>query len=183
MAAHPKTRHTGFTLVELLVAIGVLGVLMALAYPSFSETMTRNRLAAQNNELMAAMTLARTEAIRRNAPVALCAANAAQSACQNAWSRDWLVWQDTNRNGAVNAGEEIIQVGGVTANEQYLADTATHNVIRFNARGLRELPAATPVVAVVLEMRPNTCTSGKPWRRRISVLVTGAMNPTTSNCP
>src|SRR5690349_9752111 len=71
----PMKRHSrGFTLIELMVSIFVLGILTALAVPSFVGMMNRNRLASQSNELLAAVQYARIEAIRTNAKVTFCGA-------------------------------------------------------------------------------------------------------------
>lgn len=56
----------GFTLLEIMVTIAVMVVLLTLAIPSMQEVFKRNDVAAQNNELIALVHLARNEAIRRN---------------------------------------------------------------------------------------------------------------------
>lgn len=75
---HPSRNDVGFTLIELLVVVLILGLVAALALPGFQSTISRNRVASQHNELLAGLSMARSEAIRRNAPVSLCAATATQ---------------------------------------------------------------------------------------------------------
>lgn len=58
-------RENGFTLIELIVALAVLAVLTALAVPSFRETMQNNRLVTRSNDIVTALNLARSEAIKR----------------------------------------------------------------------------------------------------------------------
>jgi type IV fimbrial biogenesis protein FimT len=72
-------RQRGFTLVELLTAVTVLSVLTAVAIPSFTNMMNRNRLAAQSNELLSAIQYARMEAIRSRARVTFCGAASADA--------------------------------------------------------------------------------------------------------
>src|SRR5687768_5278862 len=62
----------GFTLIELMITIGVLAVLVMLAIPSFTTVINNNRLAANANELIASLQLARTEAVRRNTRITVC---------------------------------------------------------------------------------------------------------------
>ena len=59
-------RQRGFTLLELMVTVTVLGVLLGLAVPSFTAAMRNNRIVSQNNEFIGALNYARSEAIRRS---------------------------------------------------------------------------------------------------------------------
>lgn len=67
-------RQNGFTLVELMIAVVVLGVLATIAFPSFQSTIRSNRIATTSNDLIASMALARSEAVknRRGGGVCLC---------------------------------------------------------------------------------------------------------------
>jgi type IV fimbrial biogenesis protein FimT len=56
--------NAGFTMIELLVVIVIVGIGMSLAVPSFQGMLARNRLATQSNELLIAINLARSEANR-----------------------------------------------------------------------------------------------------------------------
>ncbi|HWP19432.1 MAG TPA: GspH/FimT family pseudopilin [Burkholderiaceae bacterium] len=69
----PRRGVRGVTLVELMVVLSVLAVVLALAAPSFTETLRSNRLTTQVNELVGAMQMARAEAVRRNTTVQYCA--------------------------------------------------------------------------------------------------------------
>lgn len=61
----------GFTLVELMIAVALLGILVGIALPFYQDTIAdqRNRTAA--NELHSALVLARSEAVKRNAQITL----------------------------------------------------------------------------------------------------------------
>ena len=63
----------GFTLIELMVTVAVLGIVIGFAVPGFQSVVNGNRLAGAANELIATMQVARMEAIRRNRRVAVCA--------------------------------------------------------------------------------------------------------------
>jgi len=60
-----KRRVSGFTLTELMVVILVVAILAAIATPSMTEMIQRNRIDAYSNELISALSLARSEAIKR----------------------------------------------------------------------------------------------------------------------
>lgn len=58
----PRLHRSGLTLIEMLVAVAVLGVLLAVAIPSLVGLMERRRVAAVANELAGIFTYARSEA-------------------------------------------------------------------------------------------------------------------------
>lgn len=82
----------GFTLIELMVAIMVLGILLGVAVPSFRDAALSSRLTAYANDLVASAQIARSEAIKRNAPVTLCA-SADGAGCEESggWEVGWIV--------------------------------------------------------------------------------------------
>jgi len=61
--------HNGFTLLELTVAIGITAALAIIAAPSFFDMLSNSRMTANNNELVGALNLTRSEAIKRGTPV------------------------------------------------------------------------------------------------------------------
>ena len=46
-------KQTGFTLIELLVVVAVIGILSAIAIPSYTDYITRGRIPAATSELAA----------------------------------------------------------------------------------------------------------------------------------
>ncbi len=108
----PPLRPRGFTLIEMLIAMAVAGILLALAGPSFREAIDANRLTSNANELTAAVQLARAEAIRHNRRVTLCRTEdgSACSAASSTWP-GWILFVDTDGDGVRDATEPVIKSG------------------------------------------------------------------------
>lgn len=87
-----KIGSAGFTLVELMIAIVVLAILLALAVPNFNDATLSARLNGFANSLVAATQVARSEAIKRNATITLCtSADGATCAASGGWEQGWIV--------------------------------------------------------------------------------------------
>ena len=92
-----RRRSAGFTLLELMTTLSVVGIVLAVGVPSYLSVVRNNRAATNANELVAALTIARSEAVRRGDRVSLCRSNDGAS-CGGAWTDGWIVFVD----GAAN---------------------------------------------------------------------------------
>jgi type IV fimbrial biogenesis protein FimT len=77
-------RHSGFTLIELMVVLTLAGVLVGLAVPSFREFTASQRVKTAASDLAAAMLMARSEAVKRNTSVTVTQA-------AGGWTNGWTV--------------------------------------------------------------------------------------------
>ena len=103
-------RSQGFSLVELMVAITILGVLLAIALPGFQSFVTQNRLTAQINELVGDLSFARNQAGARGVCVSVCIA-ASSTTCESTgtdWAAGRLIYVDINCNGNPDASNNVI---------------------------------------------------------------------------
>lgn len=96
-----RSRESGYTLIELLVVIIIIGIVSAIAFPSFREMINANRLTGAANELVASLQIARAEAIRRNARVVICPSTDGATCAGANWGRH-ISFVDADRNGAAD---------------------------------------------------------------------------------
>jgi prepilin-type N-terminal cleavage/methylation domain-containing protein len=182
-----RQTQSGFTLWELLISISVMGIVLGLGVPNFLEFLRNNTMAANANELVTGIYLARSEAVKRQAPVTLCASanpTAANPVCGGAVNGGFIVFvddNDTNGDGQpdgdaiVNGAEQILvqqdEPGGtmnVFADSLYISYAPTGFV--------RNAPALPPSATTVLycDERGNKDTGGgQSSARVITIAPTG----------
>lgn len=126
-------RQGGFTLLETIIVMSIIAIIVAVGVPSFRDTIRNNRIITTANDVVTGLTLARTEAIRRNRNVIICGSpdpEAASPACaaDGTWSAGWVVYVPAVGSTALDAtalvlrgtpvdepGIEIIRSGGARA--------------------------------------------------------------------
>jgi len=179
-------RETGFTLVELMITLVVVGILLAAALPQLETFTKNNRLASQTNDLVAAIQLARTEAVKRGVNTVVCASTD-QASCSgnNAdWVSGWLVFSDFDLDDTVDAGadatlceptEDCVMrtVTGLSYDSTVAASAAT---LRFLPTGL-----ASNGGNVTIDLVAHDCERDQV--RRVTITTQGHTIVTTRNCP
>jgi len=103
-----KPRLLGFSLIELLVVLAIAAVLLGIGVPNMQQYVVTSRLSGASNDLFTALNVARSEAVRRGVQVTLATNGAAGS---RDWTTGWTMFVDTNADGALSAGEEVLRVG------------------------------------------------------------------------
>jgi len=115
-----RTRQRGMTLVELMFTIFIMAVLAMLAVPSFRDASLGSRLAATANSLHGSIQIARSEAIKANAPITLCASSdGLECADAGDWDQGWIVLDGAgvvlHSEPAQKNSFKVIESGGQTS--------------------------------------------------------------------
>lgn len=157
----------GFTLIELMVTIVVAGVLLTLAVPGFRAMVAANRATALANEMVTALNLARSEAIKRGAPVTICRGDGCDA---SDWADGWAVFVDANANGALDDGELLRQWSAVKGDPQVSLGASS---VTFNNLG-------APGAAVTVDITLPGCQGQQG--RRIDISPVGRISMTRVAC-
>lgn len=88
-----KKKNNGFTLVELIITMVILGILTMIAIPSFRNFTRSSQVTSAVNDLVSALNFARSEALTRGTEVTVCK-SANQITCTTAgnWDQGWIVY-------------------------------------------------------------------------------------------
>lgn len=174
LRSHAQRPAYGFTLIEIMVAIGIVAVLASVGLPEFTVFLRNTRLAGVASDLRSDMQLARSESIRRNARVLVCprssatATTCATTVAAATWMNGWLVCHDTDNNGACDA-----------------ATSSDPNPVRTRGAPSAPLSLSGPAASVIFLPIGNanaaatfTFTGGTTVTRTLSVAPSGSLTST-----
>ena len=136
-------KSSGFTLLELIITVGIIGVVTAIAIPSMRTYVQNDRLTSQINTLVSHLSYARSEAITQSVQVSVCASNDATNCSgANNWAIGWIVFADTDASGTINGTEVALRVQQTLDGNNTLTSTIGSQVI-YDNRGFATTVAGT----------------------------------------
>ena len=90
-------KYSGFTLIELMLTLFIVGVLLAVGVPSLKTFMQSSQLIAATNELVSTIHVARSEALKLNKKITICVSDDGKSCLSSEkWALGWIVFVDAN---------------------------------------------------------------------------------------
>ncbi|KQQ74749.1 general secretion pathway protein GspH [Xanthomonas sp. Leaf131] len=104
-------QQAGFTLIESTITTAVLALLLAIAWPSFTELRQAQQVRALMFELSTHLAMARSAAISRGSAVAMCP-SVSHDSCDdsNDWTQGWLIYADPDGNRKPDSTSRIISI-------------------------------------------------------------------------
>ena len=153
-------KHAGFTLIEMMIVVALLSILLTMAVPAFQSIVANSRATAVTNDLVGALQVARSEALKQRLPITVCRGNAAATACNNGtdWSAGWLV----------RSPDRVLQVWSPSAATVTIASAVNDSVI---------------FVATGASGAANFCIEAGESERQVNVSATGRVSSNRENCP
>ncbi len=188
-----KSAERGFTLIELLVSLSVLAILLGVAVPSFQGSVASNQLSSRTNDVVSALNLARSEAIRRGSRITLCkSANGTSCASSGNWEQGWVVFVDTTRSGttpSIDSGETVLQVqAALSGSTTVKGDTNLGSYVSFGPDGRPRTLTGSFTSGKLRACNSSTALTNGSRSREIDLSSVGRLSTTTptsvaSTCP
>jgi len=171
-----KKAQSGFTLLELMLVVTIVGLLLAFAVPAMGNFFRNARITGAANDVMAALHFARSEAIKRRVPVTLCTSanpqNANPACDASALLTGWVAFVDTNQDGQRDAGEAVLLQHEPMPDTITARSSANPFRVTYLLNGFALNPNAAQLV--LCDERGNTPTGGElSSARGIRIAVTG----------
>lgn len=165
-------RERGFTLLELMIVVVIVAFVALIGVPGMRTLMQNNRASTSANNLVSAMQIARSEALKRGTSVTVCASNDAKT-CSGSWEQGWIVATDTALGDNAPTIDTVLRVSDGLSGGTSLTEAGDKTFVRYQASGL-----VSGVRSFSLQV-PD-CTGDHA--RKIDISVTGRVSVEASAC-
>ena len=128
-------RQGGFTLIELMIAVGLTGLLLSMAVPAMDIFVSNARQTGAFNDFVSTIHQARSAAVTTNTRVTICPSSNGTNCQAVGWNNGWIVFGDPDSDRNVDNDETIIATNGPVDDLTILsAEFGTFMTYRPNGR-------------------------------------------------
>lgn len=107
-------RENGFTLIELMIAIGLTGLLLSMAVPALDVFVSNARQTGAVNDFVATIHQARSTAVTTNTRVTICPSSDGSNCQAVGWNQGWIMFSDPDSDRNVDSEESVLSFSGPT---------------------------------------------------------------------
>ncbi|MEM8561147.1 MAG: GspH/FimT family pseudopilin [Pseudomonadota bacterium] len=134
MSQRPKS---GFTLVEMMVAILILAVLLVLSAPGLNNLIKNNRMLSHVYSVRAALNGARAEALAQRSTVTLCRSVDGETCASvpGDWNTGFVAFLDDGADSSVDDPNELMVISKVIDENLLTMEYSAGDAVRFDSRG------------------------------------------------
>ncbi len=131
-------KHSGFTLIELMMVCAVVGVMVVVSVPNMGAFIKNQRIKSQMFDFLNALNIARSEAVKRKTTVTICSSADLDStptcAASTNWATGYIIFEDPNNDGTFTGGTDtVINLGNpLTGNNTF---NSTGSSVRYQTDG------------------------------------------------
>lgn len=126
----------GFTLIELIITLAIVGILSGYAMPSFYQLKLNKHMESERNRLTGSLHFARNQAVILNNYVIVCPSTSG-NACDNQsnWHQGWIIFIDVNKNRAYDVEDTLLRYEDAMAGDLTAISSINRQKIRYNNIG------------------------------------------------
>lgn len=183
--AASRASNAGFTVIELLITVTILGIILAVGLPNLRDFLVRNQVAAIATEFTNDVSRTRTEAISRNSCVSMCTSNNTQNALTGGtptctttdsnWQAGWIIFANPTCSASITAPNStdrpLITVRAAGATDFVLEPVSgSLQRITFDAKGL------VIIAQTNLALKHTTEATTSPNYRSLCISSAGRVN-------
>jgi type IV fimbrial biogenesis protein FimT len=138
LSMHQPRRAAGFTLVETMVVVAVVGILAAVAIPAMRNFVQDERQYTQAQRLWMGLNLARSESRKQDVSISVCASTDGLNCSNSAtgWPGGWIVLSSASGTAKPSMTVPALPSGTTLTEATPLA------VVTFYSNGMVAAPAA-----------------------------------------
>ena len=105
-------RENGYTLIELMIAVGLAGLLLSVGIPALDMFVSNARQTGAINDFVSTIHQARSTAVTTNTRVTICP-SASGSDCESVgWDAGWIMFSDPDSDRRVDDDETVLAASG-----------------------------------------------------------------------